>query len=70
MPRAAWRTKPTNRLGWVNFHDIPLDFCVVCTKKGHMAVDCRVPPDRQEWDKLPKDLNLNPRQGQCSGRGG
>ena len=35
-----------------------------------MADDCRVPPDRQDWDKLLKDLNLTPRQGQGSGRGG
>ena len=69
-PRAAWRSKPTNRPDWVNFRDIPLDFCAVCAKKGHMADDCRVPPDRQEWDKLLKDLNLAPRQNQGSGRGG
>ena len=35
-----------------------------------MADDCRVPPDRQEWDKLLKDLNLSPRQNQSSGLGG
>ncbi len=35
-----------------------------------MADDCRVPPDRQEWDKLLKDLNLTPSQNQGSGRGG
>ncbi len=69
-PRAAWRTKPSNRPSWVNFRDIPLDFCAVCAKKGHMADDCRVPPDRQEWDKLLRDLNLRPRQNQGSGRGG
>ncbi len=45
-PRAAWRIKPSNRPSWVNFRDIPLDFCAVCAKKGHMADDCRVPPDR------------------------
>ena len=36
-----------------------------------MADDCRVSPDRQEWDKLLKDLGLSgPRQGQGSGGGG
>ncbi len=57
-------------LDWVNFRDHPLDFCTVCAKKEHMADDCRVPQDRQEWDKLLKDLNLTPRQNQGSGRGG
>ncbi len=28
------------------------------------------PPDRQEWGKLLKDLNLNLRQSQGSSRGG
>ncbi len=69
-PRAAWRNKPSNRPSWVNFRDTPRDFCAVCTKKGHMADDCRVPPHRQEWDKLLRDLNLSPRQNQSSGRGG
>ena len=64
MPRAAWHNKPSNRPDWVNFRHIPR-----LRKKGHMANDCRVPPDRQEWDKLLKDLNLTPRQGQGSGRG-
>ncbi len=36
-----------------------------------MADDCRVPPDRQEWDKLLKDLRLSgPRQGQSNSRRG
>ena len=68
MPRAAWRNKPTNRPDWVKFHDIPLNFCAVCSKKGHMADNCRVPLDRQEWDKVLKDHELlRPHQGTGAG---
>ncbi len=73
-PRAAWRNKLTNRPDWLNFRDIPLDFCAVCAKKGHMADDCRVPPDRQDLERLLNDrLGLSPCQSQgscCGGWGG
>ncbi len=35
---------PIDHACWVHFRNVPLDFCAVCLKKGHMADDCRVPP--------------------------